>query len=255
MSEKILTLIVGLWSYCGLSQNIQLSKPRANLQMAMVSKDEVKLLEYDFRMEKAEIRYTIDGSEPVKNSKLYLGPIQISQPCTVKAKTFHPDFEASENSITTFILKGEKPLILRATEANDKYNANGMAALIDGTFGAMSFDANYLGYDIDVVEIMVKVDSSKYLTSFNLAYLVNQQAWIFGPQRIKIFENDKLIVEKVFDDADQQCDVSHKIISMILPANKYNFLKIMIEPLSSMPSWHPGKGKKAWFFTDEIWFY
>lgn len=239
-----------------MAQNIQLSMPKANFQMAMVSKEDVKWLEFEFRMQQAEIRYTTDGSEPVKNSKKYKKPISISQPCTVKAKSFHPHFEPSATSTSTFILKGEKPLSFKATEANDKYKANGINALIDGQFGEMSFEDKYLGYDIDTVKFTIQVDSNKYLSTFNMAYLVNQQAWIFGPQRLKIFDdNDRLIGEKVFEDVDQKCVSNHMVFSMRLVSNKTSYLTILIEPLTSIPSWHPGRGNKAWFFTDEIWLY
>lgn len=256
MSEKILTLIISLWYCSGISQNLQLNMPKANYQMAMVSKDDVKWLEFEFRMQGAEIRYTTDGSEPVKKSKKFKNPICISQPCIVKAKSFHPDFESSASCTSTFILKGEKPLAIMATEANEKYKTNSINTLIDGLFGEMTFEDKYLGYDIDTVKITVQVDSNKYLSTFNMSYLVNQQAWIFGPQKIKIFDdNDRLIGEKVFENVDQKCVSNHMVFSMRFAANKTSYLKILIEPLTSIPSWHPGKGNKAWFFTDEIWLY
>jgi hypothetical protein len=47
------------------------------------------------------IRYTLDGSEPTKNSALYEGPVKITASGTMKARTFWPDgtkSEVSENS-------------------------------------------------------------------------------------------------------------------------------------------------------------
>jgi hypothetical protein len=38
-----------------------------------------------------EVRYTLDGSEPSKNSKLYTKPITITETATIKARTFWPD--------------------------------------------------------------------------------------------------------------------------------------------------------------------
>lgn len=43
----------------------------------------------------AEIRYTLDGSEPDLNSPLYLDPIPLATITTVKAKTFHDGYEPS----------------------------------------------------------------------------------------------------------------------------------------------------------------
>lgn len=29
-------------------------------------------------------------------------------------------------------------------------------------------------------------------------------------------------------------------------------LKLIVKPVSKLPSWHKGKGDKGWFFTDEV---
>jgi hypothetical protein len=45
-----------------------------------------------------EIRYTLDGTEPTKNSTLYTAPVTITQTTTMKARTFWPDGTKSEGS-------------------------------------------------------------------------------------------------------------------------------------------------------------
>ncbi len=31
-----------------------------------------------------------------------------------------------------------------------------------------------------------------------------------------------------------------------------SFLKVVAVPVAKLPAWHPSKGQKGWFFTDEI---
>ena len=50
----------------------------------------------------AEIRYTLDGSEPTENSKLYTGPFTIDDTTTIKAKAFKTDWFDSETATATF---------------------------------------------------------------------------------------------------------------------------------------------------------
>ena len=50
----------------------------------------------------AEIRYTLDGSEPTKNSKLYTGPFTIDDTTTIKAKAFKTDWFDSATATATF---------------------------------------------------------------------------------------------------------------------------------------------------------
>jgi hypothetical protein len=45
-----------------------------------------------------QIRYTLDGSEPTKNSPVYTGPVTITESGTMKARTFWPDGTKSEVS-------------------------------------------------------------------------------------------------------------------------------------------------------------
>ena len=52
--------------------------------------------------EEAEIRYTLDGSEPTEESKLYTGPFTIDDTTTVKAKAFKEDWFESETAAATF---------------------------------------------------------------------------------------------------------------------------------------------------------
>lgn len=52
--------------------------------------------------EAAEIRYTLDGSEPTQSSKLYTGPFTIDDTTTVKAKAFREDWFGSETATATF---------------------------------------------------------------------------------------------------------------------------------------------------------
>lgn len=53
----------------------------------------------------AEIRYTLDGQEPTKNSKLYTGPFTIDGTTTVKARAYKTDWFESEVVTAIFTRK------------------------------------------------------------------------------------------------------------------------------------------------------
>jgi Type I phosphodiesterase / nucleotide pyrophosphatase/Chitobiase/beta-hexosaminidase C-terminal domain/PA14 domain len=54
--------------------------------------------------EGAQIRYTLDGTEPNRNSELYTGPFNLKQSAVVKAKTFLSDTQESSAAIAYFRL-------------------------------------------------------------------------------------------------------------------------------------------------------
>lgn len=245
--------------FCGLfnisfAQKIQLSPPKSNVQMAMVGKDHPQNLVLDFRMEGATIRYTLDGTEPTINSKLYKIPLKISKPGTIKAKAFHQDFDPSETVTANFVANGKKILSYNVSEPNPKYAADGSKTLFDGQFGDMSYAKNYLGYDEGPLEIMIQPDAAQVISNIHISYLANQGAWIFGPSKISVYdENNKLLIQKSFDDSTQKKASNHAITTFKVPKTKYNQLKLVIEPVSTIPEWHDGKGSKAWLFVDELW--
>ncbi len=245
--------------FCGLynvsfAQKIQLSPPKGNVQMAMVSKVRPQNLVLDFRMEGATIRYTLDGNVPTFKSKRYKRPLNINKPCIIKAKAFHQDFDPSETITATFVASGKKILSYIVSDSNPKYAADGSKTLFDGQFGDRSYVKNYLGYDKGPVEITIQPDPDQFISSILISYLTNQGAWIFGPSKISVFdENNKLLIQKIFDDSTQKKASNHAITTFKVPKTKYNQLKFVIEPVSSIPDWHDGRGLPAWFFVDEVW--
>lgn len=63
-----------------------------------------------------EIRYTLDGSEPTRESNLYSKPFDVTKPCTIKAKSFKNNICESDASVTEI---KESPAILPETNIKD----------------------------------------------------------------------------------------------------------------------------------------
>lgn len=235
-------------------QEILLSPPRASVSMAMVSKAEPVYLEYDFRMDEAEIRYTVDGSIPTLKSKKYSKKIKVTKPCTIRARSFHRDFDPSEAVESVFVSRGGRLTCKDATPPNPKYAADGITELFDGHFGTVDFRQHYLGFDKGPVTITVAPLAQSEVSSVNVAFLVNQGAWIFAPVSIRVFDSSgSKVGELIAGDAVVKSSNRHAIMTVVIPNRKYQVLKIVIEPVSVIPDWHDGRGSPAWFFTDEIW--
>jgi hypothetical protein len=222
--------------------------------MAMVSKAHPQKLVLDFRMEGATIRYTLDGIEPTLKSKLYKRPLNINKPCFIRAKAFHQDFDPSETVTATFVASGKKILNYIVSEPNPKYADEGSKTIFDSQFGNMSYAKNYLGYDKGPVEITIQPDAEQFITTIHISHLTNQGAWIFGPSKISVYdENNTLLIQKSFDSSIHKSLSKHGINSLKVTKNKYRQLKVVIESVSSIPEWHDGRGNPAWLFLDEVW--
>ncbi|MEN8191631.1 MAG: family 78 glycoside hydrolase catalytic domain [Bacteroidota bacterium] len=67
-----------------ISQKDMIKKVGEKIEVLIESKDE-----------NAVIRYTLDGSEPTKESAIYKAPLEISSSTTLKAKAYHVDYNPS----------------------------------------------------------------------------------------------------------------------------------------------------------------
>ncbi len=171
-----------------------------------------------------------------------------------QSQSFYQDFDPSETVTATFVASGKKMLNYIVSDPNPKYAADGSKTLFDGQFGDMSYAKNYLGYDKGPVEITIQPDTFQFITTIHISYLTNQGAWIFGPSKISVFdENNKLLIQKIFEDSAQKSTSNHSIHTINVPKKQYDQLKLVIEPVSSIPDWHDGRGLPAWFFVDEVW--
>jgi hypothetical protein len=88
----------------------------------------------------AEIRYTTDGSDPKKSSKLYNGPFTITKEITVKARCYWPDNKVSSISQKTF-----KPVVPLKSVSQAANNAGLKFDCYQGDFYKLpDFSAKFL---------------------------------------------------------------------------------------------------------------
>ncbi len=121
---------------------------------------------------------------------------------------------------------------------------------------------NFLGYQQDSVEINITLDQKQPVHSVLLDFLRDEGSWIFPPQKITIFyfdaaKNTFEVMNKKEIIADTITKPNACVFELIKAGTKVTTdrLKIIIQPLQSIPAWHPGKGKQAWLFIDEIKIY
>lgn len=68
-----------------------------------------------------EIRYTLDGSEPTRSSKLYTGPISISKTTVIRARVCSEDKLMSVSVGATYLINDPSPVAVVSLSTDDKY--------------------------------------------------------------------------------------------------------------------------------------
>ncbi|MBQ8504213.1 MAG: lamin tail domain-containing protein [Clostridia bacterium] len=74
-----------------------------------------------------EIRYTLDGSEPKKNSKLYDGAITVNKTTVLRARSFAEGYVPSDTVGSTFLVtdrRHELPVVFLTTDEKHLYDYN-----------------------------------------------------------------------------------------------------------------------------------
>jgi hypothetical protein len=219
-------------------------------------------LSIGFAQPGCSVRYTTDGSEPTGSSALYSKPIAVNRNTTITARAFGQGFTPSAPVQVSFWHAGLPFAVTSSTAPNERYTANGAAALADNKGGNTNHGSGtWLGYDTDSVVIDLAAMGNTNVRSIMLHCLQNQGAWIFLPERIRVYSLNKdgvqaALLASADLPAKQEEVTSAKPLQVPLAqAFGGNGLRIIIYPVKQLPEWHAGKGLHAWFFIDELKLY
>ena len=201
------------------------------------------------------IKYTIDGSEPNKNSKSYTNPILISSNQTVKATYFEND-EPKSASLTQhfFCSKSTGKKIKLLHQPHENYGIGGGFTLVDGMKGnSAKFGRDWLGFwgkDLNAIIDLGKVSS---VSKIEINTLAAPSSWIYYPKKIEILvskDGENYIPINIV--SSQQIDVVEGKIVVKFGKQDVQFIKVIAENNGIIADGKPGAGSNSWLFVDEI---
>ncbi|NML40076.1 cytochrome C [Chitinophaga sp. G-6-1-13] len=208
-----------------------------------------------------EIRYTIDGSAPDSlHSPVFKDSLLITGNTTVRAIACKQGWYASDPIQLQLVKTTYAPdSITLVTQPEGAYFASGGSTLTDGQKGGMDYkNGKWLGYTKNALEAIVWFPQPVPLKSVTIGSLRNVGSFIFLPQQIEVWGGTSpqqlKLLKKIIPPAGKKDDpVTVMDIDCAFPVTQVSYMKIIMTP-AILPSWHPGKGKHAWLFTDELLF-
>ncbi|RIW14418.1 cytochrome C [Algoriphagus lacus] len=207
----------------------------------------------------AEIRYSLDGTEPDSlNSLVYSGPIWIKKTAQIRAKAFAKDWMGSPTTSNLLFREGMKPQSYKlAFDPNTRYTAKGATSLFDGVKGKTNHTSgDWLGFKDSPMEIEIFLEKNSSPKELSLSILLNEGAYIFPPESVEIWTGNQQGWQKLPETPSTQStkieEVRFGVLSYPLPETAFEKIKIRVKPISKLPKWHPGAGDKGWIFVDEI---
>jgi hexosaminidase len=224
-----------------------------------ISKDHQLSVELLTESPAAKIYYTTDGSIPSISSNFYHGTIPVTKSLTIKAVTVLNgkvmNLKPAEQSFVTHLALGAE--VKYKTAYSKYYPANGPNTLTDGIRGKLSHSQSWHG--IDNNDLVATIDLGKLIEihSITIGCLQNYNSWIFMPASVQfeISEDGQnfITLSKIENDIPIDLKAATvKDFKVIANIKQARFIRVTAQKIEGCPKGHPGEGKPAWIFADEI---
>ena len=238
----------------------------AKLSAPILQNDEVQVFQQDTKIELkhyvkgAVIRYTLDGTAPdsLQSPAYTEGGILIDKTTVLKAKAFLEGWISSDTLTQQFYKAGFIADSVRLTQApNPQYSGKGKM-LFDGKLGDMNFKSGkWLGFKETAFEGFLYFSTPITLSKVTINSLIDIGSYIMPAQQIEVWGGTSatnLTLLKTINPMQPtkiepsyvkgfECNFSPKQVSV---------MKLVGKSVQKLPTWHPGKGDKGWFFMDEV---
>lgn len=215
-------------------------------------------------LKNVNIRYTLDGTDPDSTTKnIYEKPLIIDSYTKIKAIATKENWYASGKVEYSFFKSNFSPDTVYLTNLPDpKYSGKGVASLYDLKKGPIDnfSDKAWLGFREKEFIALFEFKNAKPLKGMNISYLQKMDSFIMTPAVVEVWagttKNDLKIIQKIVSKPPTKME-GRANLGLEIPINKntYKMIKLVVKQIQKLPAWHPGKGQKAWFFVDEVFFY
>lgn len=206
----------------------------------------------------AEIRYTLDGTEPTANSTLYTGAIVLQKSAKIRAAAFR---DGKRSSVTSQDISFNKATacpveLLQPTHKN--YTYKGGTTLTDGLLGDKGFGTGrWLGFSGNDLEAVIDLKQNTDVSSVSLNTCVDKGSWIFDARNIEVSvsadgKSFTKVASKSLPALEEQTPDNIYTYELTFPQTTTRYVKVTATSEHNIPEWHGGKGKPAFLFVDEI---
>ena len=208
----------------------------------------------------AEIRYTMDGSEPTAKSPVYKSSFVILKTTTIKAKAF------KKGSVPSFVALRQfnRLNIKNTTFVNppaERYGKDADIALMDGKKGMPGdYYNDWLGFEGVDMEATIELAVPTDISTVKVGICHEPNDWVMWPKGVWVsFSNDgneftewQTAELPVFDRPDKMHGFGRIEARARVNAKQVKFVRVKVENQGDLPEWHPYKGHKAWIMVDEV---
>lgn len=209
----------------------------------------------------AVIHYTNDGSNPDSiNSAVFKDSVILDKSAVFKARAFKPGWMGSDSIVATFYKNTYRADSIRSLTPLDSVfkGSIGAKTLINGEKGDGNLrNGKWLGFRHNKMEMLLHYAKPVTVSSVALSSYIDIGNLIIPPLFIEVWggasEKNLVRLTRITPEQPDSIRTSYmRGFDCHFKATKVSFLKVIAVPVVKVPGWHPAKGQKGWFFTDEI---
>ncbi|HLP35761.1 family 20 glycosylhydrolase [Lacibacter sp.] len=207
----------------------------------------------------ASILYTTDGSVPTVSSAVYTQPIAVESTQTIRAVTVQNGKIMNLQPVEQrFVMhKAVGANVQYAFAPSRSYMADGINSLTDGVRGKSAVNKFWHGFNKNNLVATVDLGAEKNISRISLGCLQHYRDWIFLPTAVKF---EVSLDGKIFTEVTTvQNDVPVNTLALTIKdftakfaATNGRYVRVTAYTLEACPKGHPGEGKPAWTFADEL---
>ena len=207
----------------------------------------------------AQIRYTLDGTKPGKNSLLYTEPLVLTESCVLTAVSIRKNVEPKYYTRKFDFHKAVGKKVTFSREVNTRYAKGGDVNLTDGVrANEVHKNIDWTSWRGDAVDLVVDMESTEPYSSVSFGMLSNKASRIFLPVKLAVAVSED--GENYTEVASQEYEIEAKDApddhiteySFSFPETSARYIKVTGTPVDVLPEWHYNAGARVYIYFDEI---
>lgn len=207
----------------------------------------------------SEIRYTLDGTDPVATSPLYESELSVSEPVRLKFVSFRDGKRGRVLQDSVHVSKASFKAATLNTVPAPGYSFGGAPSLVDGITGTYNYrTGRWIGFNAEPMDVTLDLGEPCQIASagFNVAVFAcdgvvdAQDAEVLVSDNGKDFRTVARWTNGPLDPADEFTVKSHDI-TLPSPVTA-RYVRLKVNPVESLPAWHSLRGSRAFLFVDEV---
>lgn len=209
-------------------------------------------------IDNAPIYYTLDGTEPSKNSPQYKEKLSIKENCTFKAKAIRANGESRTFTEQIVFSKSTAKTITANQPVNKQYEFAGISTLVDGLKGNGNYKTGrWIAFYKNDLDATIDLQQATEISSASISTCVEKGDWVFDARSftVEVSEDGANFTQVASEEYPTMTEKDRNGLyehTLKFAPVKTRYVKVTAASEKSIPEWHGGKGNPGFLFVDEI---